>query len=66
MYVDDTDFLLWPGPFIMEVEELIAYIQCSTTDWGSLAQATGGLLKDNKCSLYLLAYKFIGGRVRMK
>ena len=66
MYVDDTDLLLWPGSFIAEVEELIAYIQCVTTDWGSLAQASGGLLKDNKCSLYLLFYNFIRGRARMK
>ncbi len=47
-------------------EELIAHVQMATTDYGQLAQASGGILKAKKCSVYFLDYKFIPGCARMK
>jgi hypothetical protein len=38
----------------------------ATTDYGQLAQASSGILKAKKCSMYFLDYKFIRGCARMK
>ncbi len=35
-------------------------------DYGLLAQASGGILKEAKCSVYFLDYKFDGGRASLK
>ena len=66
MYVDDTDLLHWAETYAMTSEELIEMIQNATMDWGNLDQASEGLLKDNKCSIYLLCYKYIRGRAKLK
>ncbi len=66
MYVDNTDLLRWPSSLHTDPEELIAHIQQATTDYTHLAQASGGILKDAKCSVYILDYKFVGGQARMK
>jgi hypothetical protein len=66
MYVDDTNLLHWPSFTITEPKELIIYVQQATTDWGNLSQASGGILKAPKCSVYFLDYKFVHGRARMK
>jgi hypothetical protein len=34
-------------------------------NYGRLAQATGGILKEKKCSVYFLDYKFVCGRAKM-
>jgi len=66
MYVDDTDLLHW-APFVTTTdEELIEQVQQATNDWGLLSQATGGILKQEKCSVYFLSYKFVNGRARLK
>ena len=65
MYVDDTDLLHWPDSPSCEPEELVQHVQRSTTDYGLLAQASGGILKPTKCSVYFLAYKFVRGRARL-
>jgi hypothetical protein len=54
MYVDDTDLLHWPESSAMDPEELIECVQWATLDYGCLAQATGGILKEKKCSVYFL------------
>ena len=66
MYVDDTDLLHWPESPAADTEELIHHVQEATMDYGRLAQASGGILKENKCSVYFLAYKYPGGRARMR
>jgi hypothetical protein len=66
MYVDDTDLLHWPSSNVTDPKELIEYVQHATTDWGKLSQASGGILKAGKCSVYFLDYKFVSGRARMK
>ncbi len=66
MYIDDTDLLHWPPSDCGSFEELIDHVQTATTDWGNLTQASGGILKPEKCSVYLLNYKFVGGRAKMK
>ena len=66
MYVDDTDLLHWPPSTITNPEELIQYVQQATTDYGKLAQASGGILKALKCSVYFMDYKFVRGRAQIK
>ena len=61
MYVDDTDLLHWPESPVTDPKTLIHHVQRSTTDYGHLAQASGGILKEKKCSVYFLAYKFVHG-----
>jgi hypothetical protein len=65
MYVDDTDLLHWPESPVMDPETLIHHVQTSTTDYGYLTKAYGGILKEKKCSSYFLAYKFVRGRARL-
>jgi hypothetical protein len=52
MYVDDTNLLHWPESSMTDPEELIVHVQMATTDYGQLAQASGGILKAKKCSVY--------------
>jgi hypothetical protein len=66
MYVDDTDLLHWPESAAVEPKELIAQVQNAMMDYGRLAQASGGILKEKKCSVYFLDYKFVNGWARMK
>jgi hypothetical protein len=66
MYVNDMDLLHWPSSPSMTPEELIEYVQDATTDWGNLSQASGGILKPAKCSVYLMLYKYINGRAQLK
>jgi len=66
MFVDDTDLLHWaPTPSTSD-DELIEQVQDAGYDWGMLVQASGGILKPPKCSLYLMAYKFVKGRAKLK
>jgi hypothetical protein len=44
MYVDNTNLLHWPESSAADPEELIAHVQMATTDYGKLAQASGGIL----------------------
>jgi hypothetical protein len=57
MYANYTDLLHWSSSPSMAPEELIEYVQVATTDWGNLSQASGGILKPTKCSVYLMLYK---------
>jgi hypothetical protein len=66
MYVDDTDLLHWTESPATNPKELIEFVQWATMDYGCLAQATGGILKEKKCSNYFVAYKFVCGRAKMK
>jgi hypothetical protein len=66
MYIDDTNLLHWPPSTTTEPEELIQYVQQATTDWEKLAQASGGILKAGKCSVYFLDYKLVRGQAQMK
>jgi hypothetical protein len=59
MYVDNTDLVHWPPSSGTSPEELIAHAQQATMDNGRLAQASGGILKEKKCLVYFLDYKFI-------
>jgi hypothetical protein len=66
MYVNDTDMLHWPPSPHSSPEELIEHVQQATMDWGNLTQASGGILKAQKCSAYFMDYKFNRGRAKMK
>ena len=66
IYVDDTDLLHWPPSAATEPEELVEHVQCATTDYGCLAIASGGILKEKNCSDYFLDYINVSGRFRLK
>ena len=66
MYVEDTDSLHWAPTPTTSDEELIERVQKADNNWGQLSQESGGILKLEKCSLYLLSYKFVRGRARLK
>ena len=50
MYVDDTDWLHLGKSIRMSDDDLVSQVQRATTDAGMLSQATGGALKQEKCS----------------
>jgi hypothetical protein len=52
MYVNDTNLLHWPPSFGAEPDELIAHVQQATMDYGSLAQASSGILKEEMFGLF--------------
>jgi hypothetical protein len=56
MYVNDTDLLHWPDSTHLDLDNLIAHIQQANMDYGHLAQASGGILKKKKCSVYFMDY----------
>ncbi len=66
MNVDDTNLLHWPGTSSIDSNKLIAAMQCATTDYGRLAIASGGVLKQNECSLYIFDYIFVPGQAKMR
>jgi hypothetical protein len=66
MYVDDEDILHWPPSTHTSPEDLIEYVQKATTDWGNLAQASGGILKAGKSLAYFMDYNFNKGRAKLK
>ena len=66
MYVDDINLLYVASSATASDSELIEQVQEGTTDWGMLTQATGGILKPEKCRVYFLAYQFVEGKARLK
>jgi hypothetical protein len=66
MYVDDTGLLHWPYSAHLDPGNLIAYVQQETMDYGHLAQAFGGILKEKKCSVYFMDYMYVRGWLRLK
>jgi hypothetical protein len=66
MYVNDTDLLHWQGSSRTNPNELIVYVQKATMEYGYLVQASGGILKEKKCSVFFLDCKFVKGRTRLK
>jgi hypothetical protein len=66
IYVDDTDFLHWPSEGGTDLDELVIHVQEATRDYGLLAQASGGILKEKKGSVYFLDYKVVRGRFWLK
>ena len=66
MWVDDTDLFHTATSPTTQDDEFVGQVQKATTDWGMLAQATGGVLKPEKCGAYFLSYKFDRGKPRLK
>jgi hypothetical protein len=66
IYVDNTNLLHWPELSTTEPDKLVAHVHRATTDYGCLAQASGGILKEKTCSMYFFDYKFVHGRAVMK
>lgn len=51
MYVDNMDLIHWAHDVNCEAKDLISHVQEEVLDWGCLAQATGGALRQAKFSL---------------
>jgi hypothetical protein len=66
MYINNTDLLHWPDSAHLDPDDLIAYVQQATMDYGHLAQASGGILKEKKCLVYFIDYIYARGRARLK
>ena len=66
MYVDDADLLHLGHSQDTTDEEMITAVQQHQTDWGMLAQASGGSLNAKKCGAYLMLYKFVQGKASLK
>ena len=66
IYVDDTNLLHWPSDGGTDPDGLVLHVQEATRDYGLLAQASGGILKEKKCSVYFLDYKVVRGRFWLK
>ena len=66
MYVDDTDLLHLAPKQESTDSELIAHAQKGSTDYGLLVNASGGILKGEKCATYICSYKFPNGRAKLK
>jgi hypothetical protein len=61
MYINTTDLLYRPDSAHLDPDDLIAYIQQATLDYGHLAQASGGILKEKKCLVYFMDYVYFRG-----
>ncbi len=66
MYINNTDLLHWPDSAHLDPDDLIAYVQHTTMDYGHLAQASGGILKEKKSSVYFMDYIYVHGWARLK
>ncbi len=66
MCVDNTDLLHWPDSAQLDPDNLIAYVQQATMDYGHLVQASGSILKEKKCSVYFMDYIYDCGQARLK
>jgi hypothetical protein len=66
MYVNNTDLLHWPDSAHLDPDNLIVYVQQATIDYGHLAQASCGILKKKKCSVYFLDYIYVRRWARLK
>ena len=58
MYVGNTDLLHWADSQETTEDELIEKVQWELDVWADIVNATGGILKVIKCSLFLLTYKW--------
>ena len=65
MYVDDTDLIHWAHDSSVDAEDLLSQVQEEVTNWGLLAQATGGALKQAKCSVCFMFYIFRNGKATL-
>ena len=58
LFVDDTDLFHLDMRMVQLVVEAHQCLQEAVINWGKLLLATGGALKPEKCSFYLLSFKW--------
>ena len=58
LFVDDTD-RFHMGKNYQTAEEFAPQIQAAITFWGMIVLATGGYLKQSKCQVGLVIFKFV-------
>ena len=56
----------WAGSLLTRNEDFIENVQSNISVWGPIVQSIGGLLEAFKFSLFLLTYKWTGGRACLK
>ncbi len=66
MYVDDTDLINLVGQPSCSPSKLIATAKTTTYARGSLAIATGGAMKPEKCYAYFLSYWYNCGHAKLR
>jgi hypothetical protein len=54
IYVDNTDLLHWPSSLCINQDKLVEHVQQAMSDYGRIAIAFGGILKEKKCSIIYL------------
>jgi hypothetical protein len=65
LYVDDSDLFHMALGMPLD-EEFLQIVQSATNDWTGLVHATGGLLKPQKCFLYMLSWIWKKVKARLK
>ncbi len=61
-----TNLLHWPSSPCIDPDKLVEHVQQAMLDYGRLAIALGGILKEKKCLIYLLDYKYMRRHAWMK
>jgi hypothetical protein len=65
LYIDDSNHFHMAIGMPLD-EEFLQLVQSATNDWVGLVHATGGLLKPQKCYLYMLGWIWKKGKARLK
>ena len=66
LYVDDAKLMHVSYDRSMSMEDFIEKVQQAVYEWGKLAQATGGYLKQKKCFSYFMWFKFHQGIAKLR
>ena len=64
LFVDDTDQFHMAKDY-QTAEEFARQVQSAITFWGMIVLATGGYLKQSKCQVGLVLFKFVNGKAYM-
>ena len=65
LFVDDTDQFHLAKDDQTE-EQFVLQVQAAITFWGMIVLATGGYLKQLKCQVGLVLFRFVDGKARVK
>ena len=64
LFVDNTDQFHMAKDY-QTAEEFAQQVQAAITFWGMIVLATGGYLKQSKCQVGLVMFKFVDGKAYM-
>ena len=66
LFVDDTDLLAYADDESTTPTEVVDALQAAIRTWQGVLRATGGSLKPEKCSWGVLAFRYQGGKPRIR